>query len=191
MGEAKPKEKISIAEYLEIGDQSEFKYEFHDGEVYAMAGGTLSHARISGNIFFELEAAFRNRKSLCKPFNTDAKVYIKAKNAFVYPDASVVCGKIEETADGNGFCNPIVIIEVLSKSTAGYDRGEKFNLYRKLPSLREYVLIEQEKALVEVFSKQENADLWKISTYEGLDASVSLESVELEIPMTQIYLDVF
>lgn len=190
MGVPQTKEKVSIEEYLEIEAQNDVKYEFHDGDIYAMAGGTIAHSMISGNAYSEIKENLRSKNSSCKTLNSDAKIFIKKLNSFVYPDASVVCDKIEESEKGHGICNPTLIVEVLSKSTEGYDRGAKFSNYRKIPTLQEYVLIEQEKAEVEVFYRPLNTDLWKISTYTGLGAIVLLESIDLEVPMSRIYLDV-
>lgn len=187
MGVAQPKEKISIAEYLKIESESDFKYEYHDGEVFAMAGGTIAHAFITGYVHGAIDSELEKKNSNCQALNSEAKIYIKAINCFVYPDTTVVCNELEKSKEGNGICNPTLIVEVLSKSTEGYDRGDKFTKYRKISSLQEYVLIEQDRPKVEVFYKPLNTDLWRILTYEGLENIVRLESIDLDIPMSRIY----
>ena len=180
---------LSVAEYLELEKANDVKYEYHDGAVYAMAGSSPNHYTICGNIFYELESAFRNGKKSCRTFNTDAKVRIETKNSYVYPDATVVCGDVEMSDNQpDTIINPTVIIEVLSKSTSAYDRGKKFQLYRKIKSLKEYILIEQDEARIEIFKKQ--GDLWQILVFEGLDAEMYIEALEVRVSLEQVYLNV-
>jgi len=103
----------------------------------------------------------------------------------------VICGEVETSEnDVHSVSNPILIVEILSKSTANYDRGDKFFLYKQIPSLQEYVLIEQDKAQVDVFYKRPGSDLWKISRFEGLNTKVKLQSIEIEIEMSELYFDI-
>ena len=179
---------ISISEYKEIEEQSGVKHEYHNGEVFALAGGTINHTKICGNIYVVLRTNMKHKETQCEAFTSELKIFIEAKNSFVYPDATVVCGKQEVSLkDEQAITNPILIVEVLSKSTAEYDRGDKFFMYRQLPSLIEYVLIEQEKYVVEVYTKQIDTDLWKISRYEGIDNTVSFDSLKINVPMADIY----
>jgi len=100
----------------------------------------------------------------------------------------VVCGDFEHSKeDENSIVNPILIVEVLSKSTAEYDRGDKFYLYRQIPTFKEYVLIEQKKHVVDVHFKQGNSDLWKITRYQGLDKIIKLQSIGIEVSMKELY----
>jgi len=191
MGVAQPKHKVSIDEYLKIEANSELRYEFHHGDIYSMAGGTIEHGDIASNVHTFLKSSFRASKKGCRSFHSDQKVYIKEENSFLYPDAFAACGDIEKSEKGHAICNPVLIVEVLSKSTAEYDRSEKFDKYRKLPSLREYVLIDQEKFIVEIFFKPAKADLWKITRYEGADKIIHFESVDVKMTMKEIYEDVF
>ncbi len=179
---------LSVADYIKQERETNTKYEYHNGKIFALAGGTLNHGLISGNIFAKTMSKLENKQSNCVPFNSDVKLYIQYSNSYVYPDAMVVCGDFEHAEeDENSIVNPILIIEVLSKSTAEYDRGDKFYLYRQIPTFKEYVLIEQKKHVVDVHFKHENSDLWKITRYEGLDKIVKLQSIGIEISMEELY----
>lgn len=183
--------RLTIEEYIQQEIDSGMKYEYHDGKIYAMAGGTLNHGLLCGNSYSELRNNLRNKGSNCKPITSEVKIHIKRKNSFVYPDAMVICGDIEKSEDhNNAVINPILIVEVLSKSTADYDRGDKFYLYRQLPSFREYVLIEQKKYVVDVHYKSPKSDLWRITRYEGLDQMIKLQSLDIEISMKELYFDI-
>ncbi len=117
------------------------------------------------------------------------KLNVESKNSFLYPDAMVVCGGVEKSkTEPNSITNPRVIVEVLSKTTATYDRGDKFFLYRQINSLQEYVLIEQDKPQIEVYKRE--ADLWKITRISGLDQQLYLESLDLKLELEVIYEDV-
>ena len=140
--------KLSVQEYLKQEIESSTKYEYHDGRIYAHAGGTLNHGLISGNAQLEIGIQLKNKKGNCIPFNSDVKLFIESSNSYVYPDTMVICGAIENAQEHkDSVVNLILIVEVLSKSTADYDRGDKFYLYRQIPSFREYVLIEQKNML--------------------------------------------
>lgn len=189
--EAQKQDKITIPEYINLEQTSATKYEFHDGEVFAMAGGTYNHGLLCGNIYTELRNGINTNGKNCKPLSSEIKLHIKSKNSFVHPDAMVVCGEVEKSKeDGNAITNPTLIVEVLSKSTAEYDRGDKFHLYRQIPSLKEYVLISQVKPVVEVFYKPTNSDLWRITRHEGLDEMIMIASLGFEIKMQDLYFDV-
>ena len=184
--EAKKLNEVSWSEYLDLEVSTGKKYEFHNGEVFAMSGGTLDHGLISGNAFGEIKFALKNANRDCTAINNDVKLFIKAEEKFVYPDAMVVCGPIEVSDEMvNAVVNPVIIIEVLSKSTEAYDRGDKFHSYRQIPSLREYVLIDQDKARVEIFRKR--SDLWRIDLIEGVNQSFRLESIDLEFDLASFY----
>ena len=178
---------LTIEEYLEIERETQTKYEYHDGSIYALAGGTLNHTTICGNIFYELKGKLKNTS--CRALSGEAKVYIKSQNKFVYPDSIAVCGEVKTSEkENNAITNPKVIVEVLSKSTASYDRGDIFHMYRQIESLEEYVLIEQEKPLVEIYKRK--GDLWKITRVEGLESEIHLTSLDVRIKLQDIYDDV-
>ncbi|MEL7221090.1 MAG: Uma2 family endonuclease [Bacteroidota bacterium] len=121
-----------------------------------------------------------------KVINSEVKVHIKTKNCYLYPDTMVVCGEIEIAADEpNAITNPKVIVEVRSKSTADYDRGDKFYLYRQLTSLEEYILIDQEKAQIDIHKRQ--GDLWKLSRISGLENTLTIKILDVSIMLAEIY----
>lgn len=144
-----------------------------------------------GNSYSELRSNLKGKASTCKPLTSEVKIHAKSKNRFLYPDAMVICGGAKKSEDyKNAVTNPTLIVEVLSKSTADYDRGDKFYLYRQLPSFREYVLIEQKSYTIDVHYKGLNSDLWRITRYEGLDQTIPLRSLDIEISMRELYFDV-
>ncbi|GAB4401632.1 MAG: Uma2 family endonuclease [Microscillaceae bacterium] len=145
--------KLSLEEYLQLEEDTHQKYEYYDGEVYAMAGGSYRHNTISGNIFSEINQRLKGKE--CQIMNSDTKLYLQKSNAYLYPDAMILCGQ-KESAESyqDAFTNPVMIIEVLSKSTEAYDRGDKFGLYRKINNLRHYALIKQEEAKIDLYSRQ-------------------------------------
>ena len=182
---------LSISEYIAHEQANNAKYEYHNGKIFALAGGTLHHGLLCGNIYAELRSHLKTKKADCKPFTSEIKLSIKTRNSFVYPDAMVVCGKLEMSQqDKNAITNPILVVEVLSKSTANYDRGDKFFLYRQIPSLQEYVLISQEKPQVDVFYNKPNTDLWQITRFEGLENTIFLQSLHIKIAMADLYFDI-
>jgi len=183
--------KLTVDEYLAQEQETDTKYEFHNGKIFALAGGSIHHGLLCGNIYAEIRSALKNKKSPCKPFTSKVKLNIEKKNSFVYPDAMVIYGEIDTSKeDENAVSNPILIVEVLSPSTANYDRGDKFFLYKQVSTLQEYVIIEQHKAQVDVFYKQPESDLWKISRYEGLTTKVKFQSIKVEIKMSELYFDI-
>lgn len=172
-------------EYFQLLEESEVKFEYHDGYLEMMAGGTSNHNIISSNLRGELYIALR--ESDCIVYDSDQAVQIDDYNRYLFPDASVVCGKREfEDEKQMRLKNPFLIIEVLSETTEAYDRGEKFRYYRSLPSFREYVLIHSSRVLCEIFYREES-NLWRISAVSDLDESIHLHSLKLDIPLRQLY----
>lgn len=184
--EAKKLHKLSIAEYLQIERDNQCKYEYHDGSIIALAGGSLNHGIICGNIYGEIRSQLKKKDKPCLPFNSEIKLHIHSQNSFVYPDTMVVCGQIE-TSDKHkhAVTNPVMIVEVLSKSTAHYDRGDKFFLYRQIEHLQEYILIEQDKVQVEIYTRKEN--LWKITRITDINQSIYLSSIDCSVSLAEIY----
>jgi Uma2 family endonuclease len=177
-------EHYTIEEYREVERTSLFKYEYHNGDLRAMAGGSPQHSLIATNISRELGNSLK--KKPCRTYNSDLKIAV-ARTRFVYPDASVICGKIEPFEEyPEAANNPKVIVEVLSPSTEQYDRGVKFMYYRQLTSLQEYVLIDSTSVLVEVFSKNEN-NKWELTSYGHLNEDLLLSSLKISIPLSEIY----
>lgn len=179
-------QKLTIEEYLEIEQSSDTKYEYHDGYIYAMAGGSVNHSRIGGNIYGEIRNKLIEKNAPCEIFNSDLKLHIQKENRYVYPDAMVICGDLQASEDyKEAITNPILIVEVLSKSTADYDRGDKFFFYQQIKSLQEYVLIEQDKMQIDIYSRRKNR--WKISRITKKDGSLHLSSLDITIDLDEIY----
>jgi Uma2 family endonuclease len=173
--------QVSYAQYCEAEATSETKHEYLRGEVYAMAGGTPEHAALATAVSIELGVALRGRP--CRVFSSDLRVRIEATDLTTYPDVSVVCDALEtSTIDPHATTNPILIVEVLSDSTEAYDRGQKFAHYRRLPSLREYLLVNQHEPRLEVYSKNTDGDwvLREAGAGERLPLS-SLDGVTLDV----------
>ncbi len=184
MGAAKTLQALSLQEYLEIEEKAEFKSEYHQGFLVAMAGSTRNHALIAMNMGAELR--HRLRGNGCSTYGSDLKVFIEPLDKSLYPDVTVICGPPAYGLDRKDLIvNPSLVVEVLSGSTEGYDRGEKFSFYRQLPSLQEYVLVSQQRPLVEVFRRAENANEWLLSWAEGLGSSIELAGTSL--PLTEVY----
>jgi len=183
--------RLTIEEYMLQERERGQKYEYHDGKIFALAGGSVNHGLLCGNIYAELRNQLKIKESGCKPINSEIKLNITKENCFVYPDTMVVCGDLEKSeSDINSVTNPVLIVEVLSKSTSDYDRGDKFFLYRQIPSLQEYVLIEQNRPQVEVFYKKPETDLWQITRFEGLNSKIVFQSLGIKIEMSELYFDI-
>jgi Uma2 family endonuclease len=182
---APPQHRYSLAEYLKREETAYYKSQFYHGEIFAMTGGTPNHNTAAGNTFASLHEQLRG--SGCRPFNSDQRIRIPANGLLTYPDISVVCGDLElDDQDPNAINNPLVIVEVLSKSTESYDRGKKFDLYRELPSLREYLLISQETPHIERFVRQDDGT-WNLAVFKGLDAELDLQSVNVKLTLAAVY----
>jgi len=161
------------------------KHEYIAGEVFAMAGASDAHVTIAGNLFSALRTQLRGKP--CRVYIADMKLHVEAADAFFYPDVFVTCSAADaRLADHKR--EPVLIVEVLSPSTAAYDRGLKFAYYRTLPGLQEYVLIDAERMAVDVFRRDAEGH-WVLYPY-GPDASVDLAGVGLSMPVAAIYEDV-
>lgn len=175
----------TIEQYLDLERDSPVRHEYVDGSVYALAGGTQAHSAISANLVALLRAAVRGGP--CRVYTADMKVRV-AERRFLYPDVSVGCDPADRREKADYLAMPRLVIEVLSDSTAAYDRGEKFTLYSAAASLQEYVLVETQRQAVEVRQRQANG-AWttRIADAAGL---VSLASLALDLPVAAIYDDV-
>ncbi len=177
---------ISEEDYLEGEIVSDIKYEYIDGEVYAMAGASEKHNLISGNFFYEISSKLRKNNSSCKTFTSDMKVKAtSSNNNYFYPDTMVVCNDNSHDTDYTKN-SPLIIVEVLSKSTRKIDTTIKMINYLNIPSLEEYVIIEQSICEVQVFRKSDN---WK-STFYFLGDKISFESIDVTISVEDIYYQV-
>jgi Uma2 family endonuclease len=168
--------------YLEFDRSSEEKHELWDGEVYAMTGASLAHNRIVMNLSHELTAALRG--SECEALPSDMRVRIPQRG-YVYPDLTIVCGGPELESDADVLLNPRTIIEVLSPSTASFDRGEKFDGYRSISSVREVLFIRQDRRLVDHYARQQDGS-WVLREYRDDDA-VPIASLPSSLPLSAIY----
>lgn len=180
----KQTKKYTPAEYLALEEKAKCRSEYENGEIAAMAGGSINHVRITSNV-----SRFVGNKlsENCESLPTDLKVYVAAINKFYYPDVTILCGEPEFFEKRNDtITNPVLIVEVLSGSTEAKDRGEKFFAYQTISSFREYVLISQDKAVVEHFVKQADGS-WRYLAITGSEGVVNLESIDVELSLREIY----
>ena len=188
------KKLLTIAEYLEAEDAAELRHEFQNGKTIEMAGGTLAHNVIKGEIYTLVNIGIKSAKIPHMALNSDTKVRIEAANRFLYPDVTVSDGTpaYYTTPDGHirrdVIINPLVIVEVLSEETRSYDKGEKFEMYCSVPGFQEYILIEPEEAWAKsLFLQDPKENLWKHEIFTGKNAVLPIRSLGLEIPLAEIY----
>ncbi len=174
--------RFTPAEYLEWEERQEFRHEYINGEVYAMTGGTLNHSEIAMNFGTILRNQLED--SGCRVFTSDAKVSIQNSSDYVYPDLSVTCDPRDRGAT-KFISHPCIIIEVLSPSTEAYDRGNKFNLYRRAASLQEYILVSTTEIAIDIYRKNERGR-WEINNYRAGDP-LELASINLTFPIEKIF----
>ncbi len=187
MGDAAEQAWIDYETYLTIEREADRKHEWLDGHIYAMAGGTIAHGQLTMQVGSELVRIASGCG--CRVFSADVKIRVEATGLATYPDASVVCGPVErDPSDGNAIANPVVLVEVLSDGTEAYDRGEKFEHYRQIQSLRDFVLVSQHKAHVEVYSRADGGR-WVLST-AGAGDRISLTAMDGSIEVDRVYADV-
>ena len=184
MGLPQQTARLTPAEYLAIERAAEFRHEYLDGEMLGMSGGSRQHSAIKLNVAFELRRQLQGRP--CQPFDSDMRIKT-SPTSYAYPDFSVVCGDQEFDDDkGDTLFNPTLLIEVLSDSTEAYDRGRKFASYRQISSLREYVLISQKSPIVERYLRNPD-DTWTLTAVLGLEASIHLPTIDVTLPLAEIY----
>ena len=176
---------LTPEQYLEVERKAEFKSEYYQGEMFAMAGAREAHGLIIFNAVAELRQQLRHRP--CKGYSNEMRVRVTPVGLYTYPDVVIVCGEpkfLDETRDN--LLNPTVIIEVLSKSTEAYDRGQKFELYGSLESLAEYLLISSLEVSAELFRRQPDGT-WNYSSKAGLEDSIDLKSVDCHLLLADLY----
>ena len=179
------KSRYTIQEYLEMEKASTTKHEYHQGEVFAMSGAELKHNIIFTQLFTAISLQLKGSK--CMPFGSDMRMNIPENTLFTYPDISIYCNDlIQSEFDEDTVILPTVIIEILSKSTKSYDRGQKFKLYREIPSLKEYILIDSESVLVEAFYINEKQN-WELKEYKTLDENLAFVTFGFNVPLKAIY----
>ena len=179
------KNKLTIAEYIEFEKNSDEKHEYYQGELFAMAGAKVAHNRIVTRL--TILAGQQLRGKTCEPFNSDQRIHVPDNTLFTYPDISIVCGPVKTLNNDNyNILNPSIIIEVLSPGTKNYDRGEKFQLYRAIPTLKEYILIDSQFIHIEAFRINAQGH-WELEEYDTPTASLLLPLVGVAIPVQEIY----
>lgn len=181
---AHPQNWISPEQYLEIERDAEFRHEYYNGRIYAMAGRSPRHAIIIANLVGEFPGLLK--KSPCFVASSDFRVAASGR-LYTYPDVVVACGEHKYVGDRQDtLSNPRLVIEVLSPSTESKDRGMKFTEYRKIESLQEYAVVSQEEAKVEIFRCQDGGR-WLMTEYSGRGAVARFESIEASVPLAEIY----
>jgi Uma2 family endonuclease len=184
---APARQYFSFAEYLALEEIAAVKHEFLDGHVWAMAGGTPAHAAIAANVIALLSVQLRGRP--CRVFTSDLRIRVLATGLGTYPDVTVVCGRLEaDPADpqGNTVTNPLVLVEVLSPSTAEYDRGEKLSHYQRIPSLAEVVLVAHDERRLEIWRRE--GDHWTLDVFR-VGERARLASIESDLVVADVYRD--
>lgn len=176
---------MTVKEYIEADQVSDRPLEYHDGEIFPLAEASIRHAAIELSIGEMLHKGVKGKP--CRALGT-MRVRI-SPTQYLQPDLIVYCGQPELTAESDpSLTNPKVIVEILSPTTAGYDYGDKFELYRRLASFEEYVLVAQDKPRIEVFRRVQYSR-WLLSTYEGEAATAVIESIDVRLPLAEIYAD--
>ena len=172
-------------EYLALEETAEYKHEYRDGEIVPMTGGTTNHNEIALNIAANLKFSLKSKNY--KVYMGDVRLWIPRYRQYTYPDVMVIQGQPIYTGKGiTTVMNPKLIVEVLSKSTKNYDQGDKFLYYRSIPEFIEYLLIEQEEYRLLQYTKT-STNQWQLTEYESVDAIISLNSVDLEVSLSDIY----
>jgi len=176
---------VSEREYLDAERLALEKHEYYRGEIFAMSGASIVHNKIAMNCALAIGPKLKGKK--CQPFGSDLRIHIPKNTLYTYPDISIICGEIETTDDNfDTITNPSVIIEILSSSTRNYDKGEKFTLYREIDSLQEYILIDSERVMFEKFIRNSD-NSWQLTEYKTMEQSFTIETVNIEMQLQQIY----
>lgn len=179
------KKKLSVQEYIQFEQSALDKHEFFNGDVFAMAGASPVHNKIFSNVFGEL--AYRLKGEPCGAYGSDLRIHIPENSLYTYPDISLICGDIVSAKeDAHTAVQPTVLFEILSPSTKDYDRGGKFKLYRDIPTLREFVLIDTEAINVEIFRVNAHGN-WELEEHKDLQDTLVLSSVSIQIALADIY----
>ena len=180
-----PETYLTPEQYIEIERRAEYKSEYYQGEMFAMAGGNWSHALIVGNVLAALHAQLRS--SLSETYLCDMRVLVGAAGLYTYPDVIVVCGEPQFLDDQRDtLLNPTLIAEVLSPSTEAFDRGRKFEHYRSLESLAEYVLVSSQRVSAELYARQPDGR-WLLTAANSLEDTLELPAAACRLALADIY----
>jgi len=172
-------------EYLAIEEKAEYKSEYYKGEIFAMSGASINHNKIVGNLLVGLKIDLKD--STCEAFMSDMRLWVEEKELYTYPDIVVICEDPKFYPDRDDtITNPLLIVEVLSNSTKNYDRGDKFQFYRTLPSFKEYVLVDQYDYHVENFYIGSEGQ-WMLQEYNDKENSLNLFNLEFQMHLQDIY----
>lgn len=179
-----PDAPLTEEQYLRLERLAETTSEFYDGQMFAMAGGSPNHALLANSIGALL---YRQVPSGCRVFSSDLRIKVSSAGLYTYTDCSVVCGELQYSGDQQDvIVNPLLLVEVLSPSTEGYDRGKKFEFYRSIESLREYLIVHQDRQHVERHSKQDDGS-WLLRDHRGPDGLVAIARLNIQIPLAELY----
>lgn len=172
----------TVEQYLEMDEAAEYPLEYYDGQIFPLAETSYAHSVARSNVCFALMTALKGR------IRTVASIRprVRARKSWVHPDLAVICGQPSFTDKWETISNPVVVVEVLSKSTEGYDRGTKFDFYRSLESLREYVLVASKEPRILVFTRDSDG-AWVFRDFAGMDAVCHLSSLDCSLPLAQVY----
>jgi Uma2 family endonuclease len=176
---------VTAEEYLERELDAEYKSEYFDGEIFAIARPSPRHTLIVSNIVVEFGQQLKRKP--CRVYPNELRLRVTPTGLYTYPDVMVICGDVQFTADQKGtVLNPVVIVEVLSKSTQDYDRGQKFEHYRTLPSLVDYLTVAQDRPHIEHWSRQ-SEDRWLLTEFAHLGQSIQLPSIDCTLSLADVY----
>jgi Uma2 family endonuclease len=181
-----PQHYYSLEEYFALEDASDARFEYWDGEIVCMSGGSRAHGTIASNVHYSLASGTRGGR--CRAFTGDMAVYTPTLLPYRYPDASAACGELvfEHIKGHDALVNPVVVVEVLSPSTAALDEGPKFEGYKVISTLRDYLLVSQDEARVTRYARLEGG-AWERRDVTDLDASLELESIGCALKLRDIY----
>lgn len=180
-----PPSRLTPEQYLEIERKSEFKSEYYAGEMFAMSGGTLAHSAIAMSLGGSLATQLRGRP--CRALSSDMRVLVSPTGLYTYPDVTVVCAEpqlLDSTRDT--LLNPTLVVEVLSPSSEAYDRGRKFEHYRSIESLRQYLLVASDRVHLDLFTRQSGGQ-WLLTSASALEEKVELESIGCSLLVGDVY----
>ena len=179
---------VTPADYLSMERKSQHKHEYWQGEVFAMSGASWNHNVIARNLNTIVLPFLKGKP--CSMFGSDLRIHIPENTLYTYPDFSIICG-VPETTDEeqDTVIKPAAIIEILSPTTKSYDRGDKFNLYRQIPTLQEYILIDSETVSVEHFIKT-NVHEWVLTEWKDITQSFTIKTVGMPVALQELYLDI-
>lgn len=179
---------VSVADYLTMERSSLEKHEYYRGEVFAMSGASWNHNVIARNVNTIVLPILKGKS--CSMYGSDLRIHIPENTLYTYPDFSIICGAPETTdEEKDTVIKPVAIIEILSPTTKSYDRGDKFNLYRQISILQEYILIDSETVSVEHFVKQ-SVNEWILTEIKDISKSFNIQTVDIPVTLQELYIDI-